>query len=132
MRGALLVTIASLGVAAFSPAGPLLAERSRHSAYLLDAGRRLAASAPRMEMQELEFIIHADGRVEERVRGIKGNNCQSVTQEVEEALGEVYHMEATQEMFEQAVVVEVEQTQTQTWGQSSIGESNDNGGAAEW
>ena len=32
--------------------------------------------------QELEFIIHPDGRVEERVRGIKGMDCQSVTAEI--------------------------------------------------
>ena len=57
----------------------------------------------RMDMEELEFVIHADGRVEERVRGIKGANCQSVTEEINNELGEVYHTEATTEMFEQAV-----------------------------
>jgi len=39
--------------------------------------------------QELEFTIHADGRVEERVKGVKGANCQGLTQKLEAALGEV-------------------------------------------
>jgi hypothetical protein len=54
-------------------------------------------------VQELEFIIHADGRVEERVRGIKGVDCQSVTAEINKALGEVIQSKPTQEMFEQKV-----------------------------
>ncbi len=53
--------------------------------------------------QELEFIIHADGRVEERVRGVKGMDCQSVTAEINKALGEVIDSKPTQEMFEQKV-----------------------------
>ncbi|EOD14933.1 hypothetical protein EMIHUDRAFT_197596 [Emiliania huxleyi CCMP1516] len=63
-----------------------------------------------MEMQELEFIIHADGRVEERVRGVKGANCQEITAKIESALGEVYHTEATEEMYE----VEVQNTNENT------------------
>ena len=42
------------------------------------------------EMVELEFIIHADGRVEEKVLGIKGTDCQKITLKINEALGEVY------------------------------------------
>ena len=62
-----------------------------------------------MEMQELEFIIYPDGRVEERVLGVKGADCQKLTLKIEQELGEVYHTEATTEMFEQPVVVEVEE-----------------------
>eukprot|EP00965_Chrysotila_dentata_P251724 6210226-Pleurochrysis_carterae.AAC.3 len=77
--------------------------------------------------QELIFIIHADGRVEERVQGVKGANCQKVTQEIEQALGEVYQTEATQEMYEQ--VVEVENTVSQTWGASDEKSGEE---ASEW
>lgn len=79
-------------------------------------------------MQELEFIIHADGRVEERVRGIKGMDCQSVTAEINKALGEVLDSKPTQEMFEQKVElsVEAENTVSETWG------SGGGGSGSEW
>lgn len=72
-------------------------------------------------MQELEFIIHPDGRVEERVRGIKGTDCQSVTAEINKQLGEVIETKPTSEMFEQKVElsVDTEATVTETWGDSS-------------
>lgn len=64
---------------------------------------RFAPTRRARRRAQLEFIIHADGRVEERVRGIKGANCQAITAEIEEALGEVYETKATEEMFEQPV-----------------------------
>lgn len=79
-------------------------------------------------VQELEFIIHADGRVEERVRGVKGADCQAVTAEINAALGEVYESKPTQEMFEQKVTVEVEAENTVSESWSSGG----SGGGSEW
>ena len=70
-------------------------------------GTSLISPAPPARAAQLEFIIHADGRVEERVRGIKGGNCQSITAAIEEALGEVYESKATEEMFEQEVELSV-------------------------
>ena len=49
----------------------------------------MPTARPHRPRQELEFIIHADGRVEERVRGVKGANCQEITAKIESALGEV-------------------------------------------
>ena len=74
-----------------------------------------------LRAQELEFIIHADGRVEERVRGVKGVNCQALTEEINKALGEVYESKPTQEMFEQEieVSVEAEATVSESWTGSS-------------
>eukprot|EP00966_Prymnesium_polylepis_P113807 2630658-Prymnesium_polylepis.1 len=86
------------------------------------------ALPPVMGMEELEFIIHADGRVEERVRGIKGQDCSAVTQEINKQLGEVYESKPTEEMFEQKVelTVDVEASvnvegggQSGGWGQTS-------------
>eukprot|EP00168_Porphyra_purpurea_P007060 TRINITY_DN18715_c0_g1_i1.p4 TRINITY_DN18715_c0_g1~~TRINITY_DN18715_c0_g1_i1.p4 ORF type:complete len:109 (-),score=27.66 TRINITY_DN18715_c0_g1_i1:134-460(-) len=34
------------------------------------------------QMEEIEFIIHADGRVEETVRGVKGRACNELTDAV--------------------------------------------------
>ena len=72
-----------------------------------------------MEMgEELEFIIHADGRVEERVRGVKGIDCQSLTEVFNKELGEVYESKPTAEMFEQKVEVEIQEElqNKETWG----------------
>ena len=46
--------------------------------------------------QELEFIIYPDGRVEERVLGVKGADCQKLTLKIEQELGEVYHTEVAE------------------------------------
>ena len=44
------------------------------------------------------------GRVEETVRGIKGNQCSKVTEVINEKLGKVVQTAPTEEMFEQALV----------------------------
>ena len=54
----------------------------------------------------VKFRIHADGRVEETVTGIKGSDCTKITEELNEKLGKVVKTEATDEMFEQKVEVE--------------------------
>ena len=93
------------------------------------------AIGARMDMEELEFVIHADGRVEERVRGIKGANCQSVTEDINNELGEVYHTEATTEMFEQVVENTNEQGNENTMqtGPGSWGASGSASGSGdEW
>lgn len=56
-------------------------------------------------IEQIEFKIHADGRVEETVRGVKGNNCHQVTEKINEALGKTIASEPTHEMFEQEVKV---------------------------
>ncbi|MGF1496654.1 MAG: DUF2997 domain-containing protein [Elainellaceae cyanobacterium] len=52
-------------------------------------------------METLEFIIHPDGRVEEKVTGIQGQSCEEVTRAIEEQLGCVLHQEKTSEYFAQ-------------------------------
>jgi len=50
-------------------------------------------------METLEFIIHADGRVEEKVTGISGNSCAEVTAAIEAELGIVLTTETTAKYF---------------------------------
>ncbi len=52
-------------------------------------------------METLEFIIHPDGRVEEKVTGIRGNSCAEVTKKIEEQLGCVLRQEKTSDYFAQ-------------------------------
>ncbi len=54
-----------------------------------------------MNMETLEFIIHADGRVQEKVTGIMGKSCAEVTAAIEAELGIVLSTEATSEYFAQ-------------------------------
>ena len=128
MRASALFFVAA--ASAFSPStAPLRAPLAR---------RAVAARPPVvMEMEELEFIIHADGRVEERVRGVKGIDCQSLTEVFNKELGEVYESKPTAEMFEQKVElsVDAEATVSESWGGSSTWGSDgggDSGGGSQW
>jgi hypothetical protein len=68
-------------------------------------------------IEQVEYKIFADGRVEETVRGIKGNNCHKVTDQISAKLGEVVATSPTEEMYEQEVVLEqtVKQTEGDSW-----------------
>jgi Protein of unknown function (DUF2997) len=55
-----------------------------------------------MSMETLEFVIHPDGRVEERVSGIIGRSCAEVTAAIEAKLGRVVKTESSSEFFAQA------------------------------
>jgi hypothetical protein len=57
-------------------------------------------------MEQIEFIIHSDGRVEERVTGVKGADCLALTQHLEEKLGVVTRSEPTQEHYQQATLTQ--------------------------
>jgi hypothetical protein len=61
-------------------------------------------------METLEFIIHPDGRVQERVTGIVGRSCAEVTAAIEEKLGRVINQEVTAEYFAQDAVQTTAQT----------------------
>ncbi|KAL3757879.1 hypothetical protein ACHAWU_002799 [Discostella pseudostelligera] len=56
-------------------------------------------------IEEIEFRIYPDGRVTEIVRGVKGKNCQSVTEAINKQLGNVVASSPTEEMFEEEVMV---------------------------
>lgn len=55
-------------------------------------------------MERLEYTIYPDGRVEEKVIGVKGSDCEKITEAVHEALGKVVSSEPTEEMFEEKVI----------------------------
>ncbi|MGB5770212.1 MAG: DUF2997 domain-containing protein [Crocosphaera sp.] len=56
-----------------------------------------------MNMETLEFIIHPDGRVQEKVTGITGASCQEVTAAIEAQLGRVISQEKTSQYYEQPI-----------------------------
>jgi hypothetical protein len=77
------------------------------------------------KMEQIEFKLYPDGRVEETVRGVKGNSCHEVTAKINEALGKVVASEPTEELYQNEVVID--QTLTNTVGN---GDSNTDG--ASW
>ena len=51
------------------------------------------------DRQQMEFIIRKDGTVEERVSGVSGASCESLTGDLEQALGDVVHREHTADYY---------------------------------
>lgn len=80
-----------------------------------------ASSGTGGSIEQIEFKIHADGRVEETVRGVKGNNCHKVTEKINEMLGKVVESSPTEEMFEEEVKVtqKIYQSESDWEGSSS-------------
>ena len=75
-------------------------------------------------MEEIEFRIYPDGRVTEVVRGVKGGNCEKITEAINKQLGSVVASQPTEEMFETEIVVD-----------QTIQEKNSDGGwdgASSW
>ena len=78
-------------------------------------------------IEQIEFTIHPDGRVEQTVRGIKGGECHAVTEEINKQLGKVVDSRPTEEMYEEEIVLD------QT---ISVNENNNNNngweGSSSW
>jgi hypothetical protein len=53
-----------------------------------------------MLKEEIEIAILPDGRVEYRIKGVKGSACESISALLEQ-LGKIEHAERTGEYYEQ-------------------------------
>jgi hypothetical protein len=56
-------------------------------------------------METLEFVIYPDGRVQEKVTGVVGQSCTTVTAAIESELGRVVSQQPTSEYFTQNLEV---------------------------
>ena len=65
-------------------------------------------------LERIEYKIYPDGRVEEKVLGVKGESCLEITREINEKLGEVISTTPTEEMFEEEI--KLDQTLSNTDG----------------
>jgi hypothetical protein len=81
-------------------------------------------------MEQIEYKIYPDGRVEETVRGIKGDDCHKVTEEINKVLGNVIASTPTEELYEQELVMDQTLTESVGDGSSSSGVSWE--GKASW
>jgi hypothetical protein len=68
-----------------------------------------------MSMETLEFIIHPDGRVQEKVTGVVGQACTVVTAAIEAELGQVVSQAQTAEYFAPTVELTTTATAQTTW-----------------
>jgi Protein of unknown function (DUF2997) len=68
-----------------------------------------------MSMETLEFIIHPDGRVQEKVTGVVGQSCTVVTTAIESALGQVVSQSQTAEYFATNVELSATASNQATW-----------------
>ena len=59
-----------------------------------------------MAQQSIKFIIRQDGTVTEEVIGAVGNECESLTKNIEEKLGEVQRVERKPEYYNQKQTIE--------------------------
>lgn len=60
-----------------------------------------------MEPHRIEFVVHPDGRVEYKIRGIQGGGCSDISKVVQDAVGLVPVVdEATSEAYSCAVALE--------------------------
>ena len=59
-----------------------------------------------MAQQTIKFIIKQDGTVTEEVIGAVGNECESLTKNIEEKLGEVQRVEHKPEYYQQKQTTE--------------------------
>ena len=55
-------------------------------------------------MEQIEYIIHPNGRVEERVTGVAGTQCSELTRSIEQALGHTDHQQWTSEYYQPATL----------------------------
>ena len=65
-------------------------------------------------LERIEYKIYPDGRVEEKVLGVKGESCLEITREINEKLGEVISTTPTEEMYEEEI--KLDQTLSNTDG----------------
>jgi hypothetical protein len=56
-------------------------------------------------METLEFVIYPDGRIQEKVTGVVGQSCTTVTAAIESELGQVVSQERTAEYFTQDTTI---------------------------
>lgn len=94
--GLLLLILMPMDAVAFVPcSAPLSKSQNRPTQGVVlyaDSWDSSSADGPAAgggagAIEQIEFKIYPDGRVEETVRGVKGNNCHKVTEKINEALG---------------------------------------------
>mmetsp|Transcript_45050 Transcript_45050/g.50495 ORF Transcript_45050/g.50495 Transcript_45050/m.50495 type:complete len:168 (-) Transcript_45050:12-515(-) len=83
-------------------------------------------------LEQIQFKIYPDGRVEEKVVGVKGKACLEITRELNEKLGNVISTQPTEEMYEEEIKIEQTQTLTNTDGSGSSDGTDSSSSSNSW
>ena len=86
-----------------------------------DSGPLYSDSGQSGRLERIEFKIFPDGRVEEKVIGVKGEDCLEITKEINEKLGNVISTSPTEEMYEEEIKID-----------QTLYNSNTEGDGASW
>lgn len=119
-------SIISISTSLFSATNAFLSPSLRSSSF--QSPSTTTTSLKDGNIEQIEFKIFPDGRIEETVRGIKGGECHKVTEEINQSLGKVVDSKPTEEMYEQEIVIE----QTVDVSNSNGGGSGGWDGASSW
>ena len=92
---------------------PSLFQQGAHSSTTLFSGN----------IEQIEFKIFPDGRIEETVRGVKGGDCHKVTEDINKSLGNVVDSKPTEELYEEKITID------QTL---EVNSNNDGGWESSW
>jgi Protein of unknown function (DUF2997) len=79
-------------------------------------------------LERLEYTIYPDGRVTQKVFGVKGPDCLKLTKEIEDELGVVISTEYTEEYYEEPVMVNTVVNVVQEEQEGGGGANNGGGG----
>tara|TARA_B100001250_G_scaffold319278_1_gene282037 strand:- start:3492 stop:3701 length:210 start_codon:yes stop_codon:yes gene_type:complete len=60
-----------------------------------------------MSKKSIRFTIRQDGKVEEKVEGVRGDTCESLTRDLEKKLGDLENRIHTAEYYKQNEVSDV-------------------------
>ena len=90
--------------------------------FQIHSRRLLSRQYNRTARSYLTFsFFFPDGRVEEKVVGVKGQQCLEVTRELNQKLGNVISTQPTEEMYEEEIQIEETVTVTENEGSGSGG-----------
>mmetsp|Transcript_23140 Transcript_23140/g.29178 ORF Transcript_23140/g.29178 Transcript_23140/m.29178 type:complete len:150 (-) Transcript_23140:222-671(-) len=109
---------------------PSLSNSNRRSSPSASSQSRSTTFLNEGRIEQIEFKIYPDGRIEESVRGIKGGECHKVTEEINQSLGKVVDSKPTEEMYEQEIVID--QTIEIQNGNNGGGSGGGWDGASSW
>eukprot|EP00173_Palmaria_palmata_P001905 Plantae.Rhodophyta-Palmaria_palmata.ctg21393.p1 GENE.Plantae.Rhodophyta-Palmaria_palmata.ctg21393~~Plantae.Rhodophyta-Palmaria_palmata.ctg21393.p1 ORF type:complete len:120 (-),score=4.93 Plantae.Rhodophyta-Palmaria_palmata.ctg21393:42-401(-) len=67
------------------------------------------------QRQIIEYIVRPDGRVEEKVLNVDGQECLEITNEINEKLGEVVSTKLTEDYFKDPQTITEHNINKETW-----------------
>uniref|UniRef100_A0A7S2YGR7 Uncharacterized protein n=1 Tax=Entomoneis paludosa TaxID=265537 RepID=A0A7S2YGR7_9STRA len=125
LRSAIVaIAVMASSLDAFTVLTPSTVSRGASPLFMADTwdgstGGGGGASGSSGSLEQIEFKIYPDGRIEETVRGVKGGECHKVTEKINELLGEVVASQPTEEMYEQEIVTDQTLYNSESSGDSS-------------